>query len=190
MLDDLPWKRERGPSSVRRTWELFRRQRLGVLRDGWSAYWFSERTDTTLNWAVAQGTELSTLWAAFEKEQKKVEKFNSSEAQKSQDTEIASAITKRPGKRFGHLSVSIDSVSFATSSQPCINDTLKSLSRRLRQVWVRHSQRIQNVIRTWKTDGSSSNNPNKTTSNKQQQQQTVPADWSQQLIYTLLTMHI
>ena len=38
-LDDLPWKDERGPSSLRRTLEPFQRQRSGNFREaGWSAY--------------------------------------------------------------------------------------------------------------------------------------------------------
>ena len=38
-LDDLPWKDERGPSSVRRTLEPFQRQRWGhVWETGWSSY--------------------------------------------------------------------------------------------------------------------------------------------------------
>ena len=39
VLDDLPWKDERGPSSVRRTVEPFQRQRWGNFWEtGWSAY--------------------------------------------------------------------------------------------------------------------------------------------------------
>ena len=39
VLDDLPWKDERGPSSVKQTLELFQRQRWGnVWHMGWSAY--------------------------------------------------------------------------------------------------------------------------------------------------------
>ena len=38
-LDDLPWKDERGPSSIRRTLEPFQRQRWGNFWEtGWSAY--------------------------------------------------------------------------------------------------------------------------------------------------------
>ena len=39
-LDNLAWKDERGPSSIRRTLELFQRQRLGkLLRDGVERIW-------------------------------------------------------------------------------------------------------------------------------------------------------
>ena len=47
-LDDIPWKDERGPSSIRRTWELFQRQRWGNFWEtGWSAYGLFWE----LNWA-------------------------------------------------------------------------------------------------------------------------------------------
>ena len=52
-LDDLPWKDERGPSSVRRTLEPFQTQRWGNFREtGWERIimGFSERTDTILKW--------------------------------------------------------------------------------------------------------------------------------------------
>ena len=50
-LDDLPWKDERGPSSIRRTVEPFWKMTVGKLqRDGSGAHrGFSERIDTILN---------------------------------------------------------------------------------------------------------------------------------------------
>ena len=60
-LDDLPWKDERGPSSVRRTLELFQRQRWEIAERRGGEYTiigFSEWTDTVLNW-----TELN--WKQF-----------------------------------------------------------------------------------------------------------------------------
>ena len=51
-LGDLPWKDERGPSSVRRTLEPFQRQRWGNFseRRGGAHMGFSERIDNILNW--------------------------------------------------------------------------------------------------------------------------------------------
>ena len=46
-LDDLPWKDERGPSSIRRTLEPFQRQRRKTSeRQGGAHMGFSESTDT------------------------------------------------------------------------------------------------------------------------------------------------
>ena len=58
-LDDLPWKDERGPSSMRRTWEPFQRQRWGkLLRDGVERIWAfpsAKRPSwTELNWTVVR----------------------------------------------------------------------------------------------------------------------------------------
>ena len=57
-LDNLPWKDERGPSSIRRTLELFQRQRWGNFwKTGCSAYglfrahkYHLELNWTQLNW--------------------------------------------------------------------------------------------------------------------------------------------
>ena len=52
-LDDLPWKDERGPSSVRRTLELFQRQLWeNFWETGWSAYGLfrAHRYHLELNW--------------------------------------------------------------------------------------------------------------------------------------------
>ena len=52
-LDDFPWKDERGPSSIRRTLELFQRQRWGNFRETrWSAYGLfrAHRYHLELNW--------------------------------------------------------------------------------------------------------------------------------------------
>ena len=52
-LDDLPWKDERGPSSIRRTLEPFQRRRWGNFWEtGWSAYGLfrAHRHHTELNW--------------------------------------------------------------------------------------------------------------------------------------------
>ena len=52
-LDDLPRKDERRPSSIRRKWELFQRQRWGNFWEtGWSAYWLfrAHRCHLELNW--------------------------------------------------------------------------------------------------------------------------------------------
>ena len=55
-VDDLPWKDERGPSSVRQTLKQFQRQHWGnFLRDGVEYIYlymmgFSKCTDTILNW--------------------------------------------------------------------------------------------------------------------------------------------
>ena len=50
--DDIPWKDEKGPSSIRRTLEPFQRQRWGNFWDrrGEAHMGFSERIDTILNW--------------------------------------------------------------------------------------------------------------------------------------------
>ena len=59
-LDDLPWKDERGPSSTRRTLELFQRQRWGNFWETrWSAYIMgsSERVYTILNWNEMKWTD-------------------------------------------------------------------------------------------------------------------------------------
>ena len=53
-LDDLPWKDERGPSSIRRTLEPFQRQRWGNFSEtGWSAYgpFWAHRYHLEQNWA-------------------------------------------------------------------------------------------------------------------------------------------
>ena len=52
-LDDLPWKDERGPSPIRRTLELFQKQRWeNVWETGWSAYglYRAHRYHLELNW--------------------------------------------------------------------------------------------------------------------------------------------
>ena len=57
-LDDLPWKDETGPSSIRRTLEPFQRQRRKTSeRQGGAHMGFSERTDAILNWTELNGTE-------------------------------------------------------------------------------------------------------------------------------------
>ena len=50
--DDIPWKEERAPSSVRRTLKPFQRQRWGNFweRRGEAHMGFSKRIDTILNW--------------------------------------------------------------------------------------------------------------------------------------------
>ena len=52
-LDDLPWQDERGPSSIRLTFEPFQRQRCGNFWEtGWSAYGLfrAHRYHLELNW--------------------------------------------------------------------------------------------------------------------------------------------
>ena len=57
VLDDLPWKGERGPSSIRWTFEPFQRQRWeNDWETGGAHMTFSERINTILNW-----TELNQL---------------------------------------------------------------------------------------------------------------------------------
>ena len=59
-LDNLPWKDERGPSSVRWTLEPFQRQCWGKLpRDGVKRKMmgFSERIDSILNWTELNWTQ-------------------------------------------------------------------------------------------------------------------------------------
>ena len=58
-LDDLPWKDERGPSSVRRTLEPFQRHRWGNFGEtGWSAYGLfrAHRYHLELNWTELKWT--------------------------------------------------------------------------------------------------------------------------------------
>ena len=52
VLDDLPWKDERGPSSIRQTLEPFKRQHWGNFWETeWNTYMgFSKCIDTVLNW--------------------------------------------------------------------------------------------------------------------------------------------
>ena len=55
VLDDLPWKDERGPSSIRQTLEPFQRQHWGNLWEtGWNAYGLFRvhRYHLELNWTV------------------------------------------------------------------------------------------------------------------------------------------
>ena len=62
-LDDLPWKDERGPSSIRRTLEMFQRQRWGSFWETWwNAYNYvlTVRIGTILNW-----TELLILFRSI-----------------------------------------------------------------------------------------------------------------------------
>ena len=63
VLNDLPWKDERGPSSIRRTFELFQRQRCGNFWEtGWSPYGLfrAHRYHLELNW-----TELHCICSVF-----------------------------------------------------------------------------------------------------------------------------
>ena len=63
-IDDLPWKDERGPSSIRRTLELFQRQRCGNLWEtGWSAYGLfrGRRYHLQLNWTELNWTAIWRL---------------------------------------------------------------------------------------------------------------------------------
>ena len=58
--DDLRWQDERGPASVRRTLELFQRQRWGNFREtGWSAYGLfrAHRYHLELNWTELNWTD-------------------------------------------------------------------------------------------------------------------------------------
>ena len=58
MLDNLPWKDERWPSSIRRALELFQTQRWGNFWEWGGAHMgLSKRTDTIWNW-----TELTGCW--------------------------------------------------------------------------------------------------------------------------------
>ena len=55
VLDDLPWKDERGPSSIRQTLEPFQRQRWGNLWETWwNAYGLFRvhRYHLELNWTM------------------------------------------------------------------------------------------------------------------------------------------
>jgi len=66
-LDDLPWKDERGPSSIKRTLELFERRRWGNLWEmGWTACYRPFRTHRyhlELNWAeLNSGQRQKKLW--------------------------------------------------------------------------------------------------------------------------------
>ena len=70
-LDDLPWKDERGPSSIRQTLELFQRQRWGNFWEtGWSAYglfrayvYHLELNLNEPNWT--RETSLAVQWSKF-----------------------------------------------------------------------------------------------------------------------------
>ena len=61
VIDNLPWKDERGPSSVRRTMEPFQRRHWGNFWEtGGGAYMgFSERIDTILNWTLSVSLSIS-----------------------------------------------------------------------------------------------------------------------------------
>ena len=70
-LDDIPWKDERGLSSIRQTLELFQKQRWGnFCGTGWSSYGFccccccccfrADRYHLELNWMVSAA--LHAVW--------------------------------------------------------------------------------------------------------------------------------
>ena len=63
-LDYLPWKDEKGPSSVRRTLELFQRQLLGnFCETRWSAYGLfrAHRHHLELNWTELPESDVRSV---------------------------------------------------------------------------------------------------------------------------------